>query len=282
VTTDGFTRSLPPVLAYEGGKVDNPKDPGGGTNQGVIQRVYDAWRAARNQPLQDVYLMAPAERDAIYRSQYWDAVQGDKLPAGVDFVVFDGAVNSGPKQSIKWLQRALGVRADGVLGAVTLGMLTNATDYDQLIDAIIDRRESFLEALSTFKTFGRGWLARTAKVRALGKSWASPQSVSPPIPVTPTEITPKADVNDASQTHGKPVADAAVGAGAGSATLGGTLQTLQDQLTPFSMAGGWISKLVVILIVGGGILAVGGLAYRFWASHRKARIADATDTQVIQ
>ncbi|WP_292147890.1 hypothetical protein [Mesorhizobium sp.] len=51
-------------------------------------------------------------------------MKGDQLPAGVDYVVFDGAVNSGPKQSIVWMQRALGPlykgRVDGVIGLATI------------------------------------------------------------------------------------------------------------------------------------------------------------------
>lgn len=283
MSVTGFTRSLPPVLAYEGGKVDDPRDPGGRTNQGIIQRVYDAWRKTQGVAPRDVYLMTDAERDLIFRRQYWDAVQGDKLPDGVDFVVFDGAVNSGPGQSIKWLQRALEVQADGVLGMVTLDALGRFGNYDELVDRIVDRREAFLKALKTFKTFGNGWLTRTAKVRALGKAWADPASPAAPptVMVAPREPSPKADVTDAQRSPGKGVADAATGAGIGSGALAGTLQTLQDQLTPFSMAGGWISKLVVGLMIVGAMLTIGGLGYRWWAAHRKAKAADALDAQPV-
>lgn len=284
MTTSGFARSLPPVLVYEGGKVNLASDPGGKTNQGVIQRVYTAWRKAHGQPSADVYDMTNAERDAIYRSQYWDAVQGDKLPDGIDFVVFDGAVNSGPIQSIKWLQRALGVTADGQLGTVTFGALAANYNHVALVDAIVDRREAFLKALKTFKTFGKGWLSRTAKVRALGRSWAAGNAAaSPTVSPAPVHTTasPKADVTDVSKAPSKGVADAATGAGIGAAGLGGTLQTLQEQLTPFSMAGGWIGKLVVILIIVGAVLTIGGLAYRFWAQRKKAKVADAVDTQPV-
>lgn len=280
MSTLGFARSLPPVLVYEGGKVDNPKDPGGRTNQGVTQKVYDAYRRSIGKLEQDVYKLTNAERDTIYRRQYWDAVRGDDLPDGVDFAVFDGAVNSGPVQSIKWLQRALGVNADGQLGTVTLDALNSTDNYDALVDAIVDRREAFLKALKTFKTFGKGWMARTAKVRQLGKAWANgerateaPKKVA--VHATPS---PKADVEDAKPAPSKAVADAATGAGIGTAGLGGTIQTLQEQLTPFSMAGDWIGKLVVVLIVAGAALTIGGLAYRWWASRQKAKATDALDT----
>lgn len=281
MTASGFAKALPPVLVYEGGKVDDPRDPGGRTNQGVIQRVYDGWRKAKGEPLRDVYLMTDDERDAIYRSQFWDAIQGDKLPAGVDFCVFDGAVNSGPKQSIKWLQRAVEVDADGVLGAVTLAAVAAAEPL-ALIDRIVDRREAFLEALKTFKTFGRGWLDRTAKVRKLAKQMVQmPQSLPKTAPVHVT-ASQKAIVEDAKKGPPRGMGDAATGAGLATGGLGGVVQTLQEQLTPFSAAGGWIGKLVIGLIVIGAILTIGGLAYRFWASRKKAKVADVLDTPEVQ
>src|SRR3954469_9591146 len=59
------------VLRWEGGFVDHPDDPGGRTNCGVTQNVYDAWRARQGSPQQDVKLIADAEVHAIYASDYW-------------------------------------------------------------------------------------------------------------------------------------------------------------------------------------------------------------------
>jgi lysozyme family protein len=77
------------VLVFEGGKVDDEHDPGGRTNQGVIQRVYDGWRERNRLPQRDVYLMTNEERDAIYREGYWNQIRGDQLAsaASVDQVV---------------------------------------------------------------------------------------------------------------------------------------------------------------------------------------------------
>lgn len=283
MAADGFSRALPLILAYEGGKVDDPRDPGGRTNQGVIQTVYNAWRVNKRQQPRDVYEMTDSERDAIYRSQFWDAVQGDKLPAGVDFVVFDGAVNSGPKQSIKWLQRALGVNADGVMGSVTLAALAANMDGAGLVDAVVDRREAFLKALKTFKTYGKGWLRRTASVRKTGKVWAAGGATHDAHPViAPATPSVKAVVEDAKPMPSNAVADGASGVGVSSIGLGGVLKTAQDNLTPYSSAGGWIEKLVVVLIVAGALIAIGGLGYRLWSRYRKARMADALDTTVLR
>lgn len=178
---------MPRILAHEGGKVDDPQDPGGRTNQGVIQRVYDAYRIRLGLRQRDVYDMDPAERDAIYKDQYWRAIRGDELPAGLDYVVFDGAVNSGPARSIKWLQRALNVEADGHIGSITLAAVREQ-DAAELIDEICDIRMAFLKSLRTWGRFGKGWTSRVDGVRKVGKAWAKKEPVS----VAPAQPTPKA------------------------------------------------------------------------------------------
>lgn len=278
----GFDRALPHILIHEGGKVDHPRDPGGRTNKGVTQRVYNAWRSKSNLPLRDVYLIDEMEVSAIYRFQYWEAVMGDRLPEGVGYVVFDGAVNSGPKQSIKWLQRALGSlyagAVDGVIGTLTLNAVAAVNDMDALIGRIIDRREAFLKALKTWQTFGRGWSRRIAQVKATGQAWAS-GSVGP----EPTFVggNEKAGIEDAKAAPGKGVADAATGGGIGAGGIGGALQQAQEQLTPYSYAGGWIEKVVVGLIVIGALLTIGGFAYRWYANSQKAKLDDALDPDPV-
>jgi lysozyme family protein len=187
MTTTGFTRAMPRVLQHEGGKVDDPADPGGRTNQGVTQAVYTAYRARIGATSKDVWEMRPEERDAIYRKQYWDAISADDLPAGLDYVVFDGAVNSGVSRSSKWLQEALGVEPDGHVGAVTLAA-AQAADAAELVDRICDIRMAFLKGLKHWPRFGRGWTARVSGVRTVGKAWANKQAVS----VAPAKPTPKA------------------------------------------------------------------------------------------
>lgn len=173
-----YPRALARVLVYEGGYTNHPDDPGGVTLEGVIQRVFDAYCKRKGLPVRPLtpQMRGTASwnviRDEIYREQYWDLVRGDMLPAGLDLVVFDGAVNSGPTQSIKWLQRALGVPADGDMGEVTIEAIKEHSDILGLIDDICDRRLAFLKALKTWPTFGNGWGRRVADVRTRGKQWA--------------------------------------------------------------------------------------------------------------
>lgn len=276
MTARNFAACMRRVLVFEGGKVDHPKDPGGRTNQGVIQRVYDGWRERNGLSQRDVYLLAADERDAIYREGYWNQVRGNELPAGIDIVVFDGAVNSGPQQSIKWLQRALGVRRiDGVVGPATLAAIDAHMDHDQLVKAICDRRLAFLQALKTWPTFGRGWSSRVSQVRKIGQAWAT-GSVGP-VPAFAEGGQAKAPIEDAKPLPSKAPADAAVGAGTASGGVAGTLQTAKESLEPLAGTINWITYIVVGLTVLCALLVIGGLAYRWYVGRQAHDSADALD-----
>jgi lysozyme family protein len=268
-----FDRSLSRVLRNEGGYVNHPKDPGGATQMGVTQKVYDAYRSRLGLKRGDVRYISKTEVAQIYRDSYWVLAKCDQLPDGVDYVVFDGAVNSGVSQSAKWLQRALGVNADGVIGPATIAAALRHPNHDQLVADILDLRLRFLKSLKTWKTFGKGWAARVADVKATGQAWAS--GADAPAPVTLYE-TAKAYPSDVKAAPSPAVADAATGGGIASGGLAATLQQVQDQLTPLSYSSELVGKVVAGLVIASALLTVGGLAYGFYARRRKARIAEAT------
>lgn len=265
---DEFKRSLAKVLVHEGGKVDDKNDPGGRTNQGVIQRTYDAWRRRKGLKTRDVWLMTNDERDAIYREQYWDLIKGDLLAPGVSYVVFDGAVNSGVKQSVIWLQRALGVNADGIVGNQTIDALNNHPDHDKLIADILRRRMAFLQALKTWKFYKNGWTSRVNGVRAVGQAWAM-GSVGPEVVFVPNG-NKRALITDAKQAPSTAPADASTGAGGISVVL----SQATEQLTPLSNID-FIAKAVAVLTIAGVAVTVGGIGYRLWAKRRAAQLKEA-------
>jgi lysozyme family protein len=156
--------SLALILKEEGGNDDNPHDPGGRTSRGITQREYDAFRRASGEPLQDVWSASNEEVDKIYRSNYW-LPYGPSLPSGVDLCYFNMAVNSGAGEATKLLQRALGVNADGRIGAVTLEAIKEANPI-RTVSAFSDECQKFYRSLSGYKYFGKGWLSRTATVEA--------------------------------------------------------------------------------------------------------------------
>jgi lysozyme family protein len=163
VSAENFAAVLQHIELSEGGFVDNPHDPGGATDEGITQHQYDLWRVAHGQPTQSVRLIDPNEVEAIYRAWYWNAVQGDQLPAGVDYCVMDGAVNSGPHMAAVWLQRAAGVAEDGHIGPNTLAAV-NAVDPKQLIAGICSERLAYDQSLRNWPYFSRGWSERIAEV----------------------------------------------------------------------------------------------------------------------
>lgn len=269
--------ALARVLAHEGGYVNHPADPGGPTNKGVTQRVYDAYRRGKGLGARSVQQISTQEIADIYDRQYWDAVKGDDLPAGVDYVLFDGAVNSGPKQSIIWLQRALGPlykgRVDGTMGFTTIAAVNAVNDQDALIDRICDQRLAFMRRLRTWPTFGRGWSARVAEVRSIGQAWAT--GAAPQVANFYDGASAKAFAEDAEAAPMTAPADAAAGAGFGGLGISGTLQGLQEQLSPFSYTSEWIGKIIVILAIVSALLAAGGLAYSWYARRKAKRLAEA-------
>ena len=112
----------------------------------------------------EMRMLTPEKVAPLYKAKYWDLVQADKLPDGVDFCVFDCAVNSGVKRASRLLQRAVGVDDDGVIGRATLAAV-EALKPAEIIDRFCAERLTFLESLPTFGTFGKGWSRRVASVK---------------------------------------------------------------------------------------------------------------------
>jgi lysozyme family protein len=110
--------------------------------------------------------LTPETVAPLYKRKYWDAVRADELVAGVDYCVFDVAVNSGPGRAIKFLQSCVGVTADGGFGPATLAAVEKSEeDPARLIELYCAKRLEFLQSLKTFETFGKGWSRRVAEVK---------------------------------------------------------------------------------------------------------------------
>jgi lysozyme family protein len=162
MAASNFRPSLSLVLAHEGGFVHHPEDPGGATNQGITQRVYDAYRRYRGLKQQSVKHIPPTEVSDIYLKSYWKLIRGDSLPCGLDYAVFDFAVNSGVGRAVRYLQRLVGVDDDGAIGMITLDAIEAAVRVDEegMIAQYCANRMAFLRSLGTFPTFGLGWTRR--------------------------------------------------------------------------------------------------------------------------
>ena len=158
------------ILKWEGGYVNHKDDPGGRTNLGVTQKVWEEWsgKPATEADMRalTVDMVAP-----LYKKRYWDAVRGDDLPSGVDLCVFDCAVNAGVGRASRFLQQSVGVVADCAIGPKTLEAVIKMP-ADELIEKFCNLREAHYKSLSTFATFGKGWMRRLDGIEAESKHMA--------------------------------------------------------------------------------------------------------------
>jgi lysozyme family protein len=129
----------------EGGYVNHPADPGGATNQGITQRVYDAWRAKSELPTRSVRDIDPFEVKEIYRLQYWQPSGANVQVWPMSLAVFDAAVNHGVKRARQFLVEA------------------------PTFDSYLARRERFYHAIVAHrpesKVFLKGWMNRLKHLR---------------------------------------------------------------------------------------------------------------------
>jgi lysozyme family protein len=161
--TKNFRDCLELVLKSEGGYIDHPKDPGGRTNLGVTQRVWEEW-VGHPVTEKDMRELTPEKVAPMYEMRYWRTSYCEKLPRGLDLLVFSMAVNAGAGRSVKLLQDAIGVLPDGVIGPRTMAKI-NEANVETLIDKFSEARTAFYKGLKTFPVFGKGWLSRTDKER---------------------------------------------------------------------------------------------------------------------
>lgn len=147
-----FDEAFDRLISHEGGYVNNPADPGGETKWGISKRSY---------PFLTIKNLTRDDAKAIYKKDFWDAIRADRLPTSVLYQVFDFAVNSGISTAIRKLQKAIGTADDGHWGPISQGIAETTSECDMLLLFNAERFE-FWASLSTFSTFGKGWVRRGA------------------------------------------------------------------------------------------------------------------------
>jgi lysozyme family protein len=180
---DNFESSLQQVLVHEGGWADHLKDPGGATMKGVTLMTFRR-HFGENKSKDELRAITDEQLNQIYRAGYWDKCLCDELPGGVDYAVFDAAVNSGPGRGAKWLQGTVGAMQDGGIGSKTLTKVKEHKPV-HIIDNICDRRLTFLRSLANWATFGKGWNRRVEGVRSSAIPMAEGRDISHE-PIAPT------------------------------------------------------------------------------------------------
>jgi lysozyme family protein len=250
-----YDEALRRLLAHEGGYSNHPSDPGGPTKFGITIHDYrkyiDAGGTAAN-----VRAMTVDQAKAIYRDKYWNAMRCDALPAGVDYCIFDYAVNSGTGRAPKVLQRVLGIAVSGRMDERTLAA-ARARDARALIGAICDERLRFLRALRTWPVFGKGWSRRVREVRAAALAMATS---------APTSRTARDVVGVRQPAPGKGEVPlnrpAQTGTAAGACAAGGA-----------AAAHGGEPAIAVLILVATIAVAVGGYFFWRWWQRRQQEAA---------
>jgi lysozyme family protein len=255
------------TFGHEGGYVNNPRDPGGPTKYGITLGTLSAHRR-HTCTAADVKALTLAEAAEILDAGYWRKVEGDKLPSGVDFAMFDYAVNSGPGQAVKTAQRILDVPRDGIMGPKTLAAIA-AKSPPVLVRELCDARLAFMRGLTTWSTFGKGWSARVAKVKeaALEMTSIDPAAVATVSPPAVQSADSGASAKPAqtavsSTSQGK----ANIGTIVGSVVAGAT--TLGTTLAPYAETSWVKSSLPVLAFVAVvGTLIAGVVGWKIQSNH---------------
>jgi lysozyme family protein len=176
MAASNWKQAFEQMLASEGGFTDDERDKGnqlpdgrkGSTMLGVTQFNWEN-HIGHQVTHEQMKKLTPADVEPLYKKKYWDVVRADELPSGIDYLVFDMGVNAGPGRSIKLLQTAVGVPADGGLGPISMKAVL-AADPVELIEKFSQAKEDFYRGLDDFKVYGTGWLNRVAAVKIKASS----------------------------------------------------------------------------------------------------------------
>ena len=165
---DNFADALTALLIHEAGFVDNKDDPGGMTNLGVTAETWAMW-VGHDVNEKQMRALTPSIVAPLYKRKYWDACRADELISGLDYAVFDYAVNSVVGRAIKALQNCVGVAPDGGFGTTTMAAVSQfkGDAAKTLVEEYCDNRLQFLKSLKTFPVFGKGWEKRVNEVKAM-------------------------------------------------------------------------------------------------------------------
>jgi lysozyme family protein len=155
-----FDRAFEKLLLHEGAFQNNPADPGNYAN-GVLRGT--KWGiSARSYPTLDIASLDLEDAKRIYKRDFWDRCGCDLLPSVLRFDVFDTAVHSGQGRAVVFLQRAAGVKDDGIFGPKTAAAVA-AMDPLRLFARFNGHRLDFLnDNPEAWRNFGRGWAQRMA------------------------------------------------------------------------------------------------------------------------
>jgi lysozyme family protein len=179
-----YLDAIKKVLEHEGGYVNNPLDAGKRTNRGVTQATYERFigrklvgpdiDASAGQPKAEAETvmrnLSEGNAIQIYKSMYWDAMQGDKIKQyAIAAIIFDQAINRGVSAAVKQAQRILGLAQDGKMGPITLAAINGVKDTDfipKYLTESINAYKTIVANNPSQSVFLTGWLKRVESLRS--------------------------------------------------------------------------------------------------------------------
>lgn len=153
-----FDAALSFTLIEEGGWSDDPDDPGGATNHGITLATFQEYYP--DATVDDLRSITDEEVERIYRVGYWNTINGDALPSGVDLTLFDFGVNAGWRTAAEQIQRLAEVEVDGEIGPLTLAAISKKSPT-ALIAQLAGEQKAYYRGLADFPRYGTDWLNRT-------------------------------------------------------------------------------------------------------------------------
>ena len=167
------------LIKHEGGFTSDERDSGnakgdGHGNKGSTMLGVTAWNWAKYTgkpaPMEVMKALTKEDVNPLYKKNYWDVIQADKLPSGVDISVADMCVNAGPGRAAKILQKATGgLAVDGAIGKMTIAAVHDR-DAKEVLDNYYYGRQKFYESLDDFEHYGKGWTRRNKETLELALS----------------------------------------------------------------------------------------------------------------
>lgn len=157
-----FDAAFERVIGHEGGFQNDRNDRGNWTSGKIGVGELKGTKygvSAMSYPHLDIKNLTLDQSKAIYKRDFWDKARCDELPRGLDFLIFDTAINSGVGRAVRLLQEAAGVTADGAFGPKTLAAVQKKP-RNKLIDEFCVRRGLFFASIGTFPRYGLGWFRR--------------------------------------------------------------------------------------------------------------------------
>jgi lysozyme family protein len=165
MTASNWPAALAFTLGEEGGYTNDPQDPGAATNFGITLATLSRWRGTDCTP-EDVQALTRDEAESIYWADYWLEVHGNDLPAGLDLMTWDEAVNAGTRTAARFLQRAVNATPDGDIGPHTLAACAAADPKDAILK-MQAMQDAYYRSLPGFPRFGDDWIGRLGRRAAL-------------------------------------------------------------------------------------------------------------------